>query len=51
MEVNGIFYQWYPKFSDKDIGTETSDKFVDTMQMSNLYLAGLGADQHSISIA
>lgn len=42
--VNGVFYKWYPDIKDSDIGTETSNKFIDTFSMSNLYLAGAGAD-------
>ena len=38
------FYRWYPKFSDSDIGKDTSNMFVDTLNISNLYLIGCGGD-------
>lgn len=42
MIVDGKFYKYYPKIRQEDIGKNTSNMFVDTMQMSNLYLKGLG---------
>ena len=44
MLINGTLYKYYPKISASDIGKNTGHKFVDTLQMSNLYLAGLGGD-------
>ena len=44
MYVNGEFYPYYPKIRDKDIGMDTSNSFVDTLRISNLYLGGMGAD-------
>ena len=41
---NGEYYPFYPKIRDEDIGTNTGNKFVDTMQICNLYLKGMGAD-------
>lgn len=41
---NDTFYQYYPKIREKDIGKDTSNMFVDTMKLSNLYLPGLGGD-------
>lgn len=38
------FYRFYPKIRESDIGSSSSSKFVDTMQLSNLYLDGAGAD-------
>ena len=38
------FYRFYPKIRKSDIGSSSSSKFVDTMQLSNLYLDGAGAD-------
>lgn len=42
--VNGTYYRWYPRIREKDIGTNTSNKFIDTLQISNLHLKGMGAD-------
>lgn len=50
MYVNDTFYPYYPKFKDSDIGRDTSDMFVDSLQMSNLYLKGLGGDFDGDSI-
>ena len=44
MIVENTLYEYYPYFEDKDIGIDTSNMFVDTLCMSNLYLAGLGGD-------
>jgi hypothetical protein len=37
-------YKYYPKIREEDIGTDTSNKFIDTFNMSNLYLEGIGGD-------
>lgn len=42
--VNNIYYKYYPKIREEDIGTNTGNMFVDTMTISNLYLPGMGAD-------
>ena len=42
--VNGVFYPFYPKITDADIGTDTSNRFIDTMQICNLYLESIGGD-------
>ena len=42
--VNGEFYKFYPKIRADEILKSTGQKFVDTMQVSNLYLKGMGAD-------
>ena len=44
MYIKGVYYKYYPKIRKEDIGTNTSNKFVDTMKMSNLYLPGMGGD-------
>lgn len=44
IEFNGKFYQWYPKIREEDILTDTSNKFVDTLRFSNMYLSGIGGD-------
>ena len=41
---DNIFYPYYPKIREEDIGSDTSNRFVDTMRMSNLYLSGMGGD-------
>ena len=42
--INNEFYPYYPKIRQEDLYTDTSNKFVDTMQISNLYLEGMCAD-------
>ena len=44
MYVENDFYPYYPKFKDSDIGKDTSNMFIDTLNISNLYTGGLGAD-------
>lgn len=44
MVINGKFYKWYPKIRQEDIGKDTSNKFVDTCQISNPYCKMMGAD-------
>lgn len=44
MYYNNTYYKYYPKITIKDIGTNTSNMFIDTLSMSNLYLDGLGGD-------
>jgi hypothetical protein len=44
MIVNGVFYQWYPKIRQQDIGSNTANKFIDTMQVCNPYCILMGAD-------
>jgi hypothetical protein len=44
MYVENEFYKYYPKIRESDIGKDTSNSFVDTLQLSNLYLDGMGAD-------
>ena len=44
VEYNGITYKWYPKIREEDIGIDTSNRFIDTLRFSNLYLAGIGGD-------
>lgn len=40
----GQLYKWYPKIREEDIGTDTSNRFVDTLRFSNVYLNGIGGD-------
>jgi len=42
--LNGEYHRFYPKIRDNEIGKGTGEKFVDTMQICNLYLKGMGAD-------
>ena len=44
MYFNNTFYKYYPKIREEDINSNTGNKFVDTLKLSNLYLPGLGAD-------
>lgn len=44
MVINGVFYQWFPKIRQKDIGSNTANKFIDTLQLCNAYCALMGAD-------
>ena len=42
--VNGNYYRWYPIIREKDVSSNTSQKFIDTLRISNLYLKGMGGD-------
>lgn len=42
--VNGTLYRWYPKLTASDVGSNTSNKFIDTLNISNLLIGGMGAD-------
>ena len=44
MIINDIYYQYYPKIRRNDIGIDTSNMFIDTMNFSNTYLKGMGGD-------
>ena len=44
MIINDIFYEYYPKIRKEDIGIDTSNKFIDSMNFSNVYLKGMGGD-------
>ena len=44
-EVNGEVYDLYPYIREKDIESDTSNVFVDTLRMSNAYLSGCGGDK------
>lgn len=41
---NDKLYKYYPKIRKEDIYTDTSNRFVDTLRMSNLYLKAMGGD-------
>ena len=54
MVINGKFYKWYPKIRQQDIGTDTSNKFIDTCQIANPYcklmLADFDGDQVTVKM-
>ena len=43
MVINGELYKWYPKIRQKDIGSNTSNKFIDTCSIANPYCKLMGA--------
>ena len=42
--VDGKLYRWYPRIRKEDIGSNTSNKFIDTLNICNLLLKGIGGD-------
>ena len=42
MVVGNRFYKNYPYIRQEDIGCNTSNRFIDTLNISNLYLDGIG---------
>ena len=44
MYYDNEYYPYYPYIRDDMIGMDTSNMFVDTMRLSNLYLSGMGGD-------
>lgn len=44
MFVDSTSYRFYPRIREEDIGNDTSNKFMDTLQMSNLHLGSIGGD-------
>mgnify|MGYP006959317382 FL=1 len=40
--IDSKYYPKYPKIRQSDIGTDTSNKFIDTLNISNLFLNGIG---------
>lgn len=44
MTVNGIYYTNYPYIGVNDIGMNTSNTFIDTLNMSNLSIGIIGGD-------
>lgn len=42
--MDGVFYKFYPKIRKQDVGSDTSNRFIDTMNICNLYLKGIGGD-------
>lgn len=48
--VDGKFYRWYPKIREEDIGSNTSNRFIDTLNICNLLIGGMGADYDGDSV-
>lgn len=44
MVVDGVAYTNYPYIRENDIGTNTSNLFVDSVRICNLFLDGMGGD-------
>lgn len=44
VKINNELYRFYPKIREEDIGKNTSNLFIDSLQMSNLYLKGFAGD-------
>lgn len=44
MTIENEYYPNYPKIREEDIGMDTSNRFIDTLTFSNLYLPGIGGD-------
>ena len=42
--IDGKLYKWYPQIQQSDIGSNTSNKFIDTLSMANPYCILMGAD-------
>ena len=40
--VGNQYYPKYPKIRQKDLGKDTSNMFIDTLNLSNLMLSGIG---------
>lgn len=49
MYINNEFYKYYPKIREEDIGTNTSNKFIDTLNMCNMHLGIIGGDYEIIT--
>lgn len=44
MVINNKLYKHYPKIRREDIGKNTSNAFIDTLNISNIYLGSIGGD-------
>lgn len=44
MVINNKLYNHYPKIRQEDISKDTSNLFVDTMNIANEYLPSIGGD-------
>lgn len=43
-------YKYYPKIREEDIGSNTSSKFIDTLNICNCYLGAIGGDYEQFAI-
>lgn len=50
MYYNSNFYPNYPKIRQEDILSNTSNKFIDTLNISNLYLEAIGGDYKMVTL-
>ena len=50
MVIGSKSYKYYPLIRQEDIGKNTSNLFIDTMNISNLYLDGCGGDYKQVAI-
>ena len=48
--VGASYYKWYPMIREKDINSNTSNMFIDTLQFTNLNLASIGGDYDGVAI-
>lgn len=44
MYVDNTYYRFYPKIRQENINKDTSNTFIDTMMICNLFLKGIGGD-------
>ena len=44
MIINDKVYKFYPRIRQEDIGSNTSNKFVDTLNICNAYLPAIVGD-------
>ena len=44
MVYNNTFIKYYPRIRKEDFYTNTTNKFVDTMNLCNAYLQSIGGD-------
>lgn len=42
--VDGKYYEHYPRIRAEDVGSNTSNRFIDTLNICNLYLKGINGD-------
>ena len=48
--IDGKLYRWYPRIRKEDIGSNTSNKFIDTLNICNLLLKCIGGDYDGDSV-
>ena len=42
--IDEVLYKHYPKIRKEDLDTNTTDKFIDSLNISNVYLGSIGGD-------